>query len=37
MFDLHVKNGNFRIRPTLFGLPSYTVFTSHGILAGIAY
>jgi len=37
MIDPHIKYTNFGIMPTIFGVPSYTIFVGLGLIAGIIY
>jgi len=37
MIDTHFKYSNFGIMPTIFGVPTYTIFVGLGIIAGILY
>ncbi len=36
MFE-HFRNPEFGVMPTMFGIPTYTVFVGYGIIAGIIY
>lgn len=33
----HLRNPDFGILPTIFGIPAYTLFVGYGIIAGIVY
>lgn len=37
MIDTHFKDPNFGVMPTIFGVSSYTIFVSLGIIAGLIY